>query len=151
DCPALLSCHSACNMDHDVFISYSSKDKDDADAVCHHLEDRGIKCWIAPRDIDGGKCYSESICDGVEQASILLLTLSANSNVSAGVASEVEIAFRNRKTIIPFRIENVLPSKKLLFFVSSVHWLDAFPLSPESLDRLADSIFRKLGRQVQDS
>ena len=37
-------------MPHDVFISYSHKDKAVADAVCHALEDRKIRCWIAPRD-----------------------------------------------------------------------------------------------------
>jgi len=34
---------------HDVFISYSSKDKTIADAVCARLEMRGIRCWIARR------------------------------------------------------------------------------------------------------
>jgi len=30
-------------MSHDVFISHSSKDKEIADALCHALEDTGIK------------------------------------------------------------------------------------------------------------
>jgi hypothetical protein len=38
-------------MAHDVFISYSSKDKPTADAACAILESKGIRCWIAPRDI----------------------------------------------------------------------------------------------------
>jgi hypothetical protein len=29
--------------------------------------------------------------------------------------------------VLPFRIENVLPSKSLEYFLSSQHWLDAFP------------------------
>jgi hypothetical protein len=36
---------------HDVFISYSSKDKTVADSVCAKLEQEKISCWIAPRDI----------------------------------------------------------------------------------------------------
>ena len=36
---------------YDVFISYSSKDKHVADAVCVALEQHGIRCWLAPRDI----------------------------------------------------------------------------------------------------
>jgi hypothetical protein len=36
-------------MAHDVFISYSTKDKPIADAVCGTLERNGVRCWIAPR------------------------------------------------------------------------------------------------------
>ena len=30
-------------------------------------------------------------------------------------------------SILPFRIEDVLPSKSLEFFLSTQHWMDAFP------------------------
>ena len=39
---------------HEVFISYSSKDKTVADAACSVLENKGIRCWVAPRDIVAG-------------------------------------------------------------------------------------------------
>jgi hypothetical protein len=35
-------------MSHDVFISYSSKDKPIADAICVHLETAGIRWRVAP-------------------------------------------------------------------------------------------------------
>ncbi len=34
-------------MAHDVFLSYSSKDKAVADAVCHALESDGVRVWMA--------------------------------------------------------------------------------------------------------
>lgn len=40
---------------HDVFISYSMKDKVVGDAVCATLEAKRIRCWIAPRDILPGQ------------------------------------------------------------------------------------------------
>ncbi|MBV8226902.1 MAG: toll/interleukin-1 receptor domain-containing protein [Verrucomicrobia bacterium] len=46
-------------MSHDVFISHSSADKRAADAACALLETRGIKCWIAPRDIRPGSDWGE--------------------------------------------------------------------------------------------
>lgn len=33
-------------MNHDIFISYSSKQKNIADDVCHYLEENGYRCWI---------------------------------------------------------------------------------------------------------
>ncbi|MDB5446864.1 MAG: hypothetical protein JWQ97_2181 [Phenylobacterium sp.] len=41
-------------MSHDVFISYSSRDKPTADALCHTLDAAGVRCWMAPRDIQPG-------------------------------------------------------------------------------------------------
>ena len=55
-------------MLHDVFISYSSRDKVIADAVCHFLEQGGIKCWIAPRDIAPGFDYADMIEDACREA-----------------------------------------------------------------------------------
>ena len=39
-------------MSFDVFISYASKDKVIADAVCTRLEAAGIRCWVAPRETE---------------------------------------------------------------------------------------------------
>jgi TIR domain len=39
---------------HDVFLSYSSKDKTWADSACAVLEQHRIRCWIAPRDMTPG-------------------------------------------------------------------------------------------------
>ena len=44
-------------MAHDVFISYSHKDKPVADAVVAGLENKGVRCWLAPRDIALGSSY----------------------------------------------------------------------------------------------
>ena len=40
---------------------------------------------------------------------------------------EVERAVHKQLSILPFRIEDVLPSKSLEFFLSAQHWMDAFP------------------------
>ena len=57
----------------DVFISYSSQDKPTADAACAALESANIRCWIAPRDIDPGRDYAESIIDAIESARVFVL------------------------------------------------------------------------------
>lgn len=37
-----------------VFISYASKEMEVAARVCKFLEDNGIRCWIAPRNVSAG-------------------------------------------------------------------------------------------------
>lgn len=46
-------------MAHDVFVSYSNKDKPVADAVIAGLENKGIRCWVAPRDITPGSSWGQ--------------------------------------------------------------------------------------------
>jgi hypothetical protein len=55
-------------MAHDVFISYSSRDKPTADAVCAALESHGIRCWIAPRDVLPGMEWGEAIVNAIHDS-----------------------------------------------------------------------------------
>jgi len=64
-------------MAHDVFISYSSKDKAVADAVCASLEARKIRCWIAPRDVLPGEEYAEALIESLNQSRLMVLVFSA--------------------------------------------------------------------------
>jgi hypothetical protein len=108
-----------------VFISHSSADKKIAIALCHYLEERKIKCWIAPRDISIGKDYGAAIIDGIELSSIMIVIFTNAANKSKFVKNEIERAFNYQLVIMPFRIENIQPSKSLELFLSSTHWLDA--------------------------
>ncbi|MDR2672453.1 MAG: toll/interleukin-1 receptor domain-containing protein [Coriobacteriales bacterium] len=115
-------------MAHDVFISHSSVNKTAADAICHALEQNGVKCWIAPRDISPGSNYGSEIIKGIKECKLFLLVFSNEVNNSPAVQKEVERAVLGyHKTVIPFRIEDVAMNENLEFFLTDVHWLDAFP------------------------
>jgi hypothetical protein len=137
-------------MSHDVFICYSSRDKPVADAVCAVLEAEGVRCWIAPRDILPGVDWGESIIDSINEARAMVLIFSSNANAAQSqIKREVERAVNKGIPVIPFRIENVMPTKSLEYFLSTPHWLDAFtPPLDEHVRQLADSIKRLLGKQV---
>ena len=132
-------------MGHDVFISHSSKDKAVSDAACALLERRGLRCWIAPRDILPGQEWGEAIVDGIKGARVFILIFSSNANFSQQVRREVERAAGHGLPIVPFRIEDVQPAKSLEYFISSQHWLDALkPPMERHLDYLADVVGRLL-------
>ncbi len=136
-------------MAHDVFISYSSHDKAAADAVCQYLEARDIRCWYAPRDVLPGSEWGASLVEAIESSRIMVLLFSTAANDSPQVRREIERAVGNSVTIIPMRIEDVMPGKSLDYFLSSQHWLDAlsWPLADEHLAQLADSVSRISGRR----
>src|SRR5271169_2057690 len=114
-------------MSHDVFISHSSLDKAAADAVCHGLEARSIRCWIAPRDQVAGRPYGEQITEAIETAPVMVLVFSDNVNKSQAVLNEINIAAGANVTIIPFRIAAVAFNPELHYYLGRAHWLDAFP------------------------
>ena len=116
-------------MAHEVFISHSSQDKPVADAVTASLEQSGVRCWIAPRDIRPGASWGGAIVEAIEASSVMVVIFSAQSNASKQVMREVERAVQHDVVVVPFRIEDVTPSKDMEYFLSSTHWLDA--MSPE--------------------
>ena len=115
-------------MTHRVFISYSSQDERAADAVCEALEGNGIRCWISHRDNKAGASWSEMILAAINEARVVVLVLSGHSNRSSMVAREIERAANKNIPIVSLRIEDVMPSGSLEFFLSANHWFDAYPL-----------------------
>jgi hypothetical protein len=110
----------------EVFISYSQSDGDCAHEMVARLEAQGVRCWMAPRDIAPAADWAAEIIDAISAARVMVLVFSASSNQSPQVRREVERAVHKRVDILPFRIEDVLPSKSLEFFLSAQHWMDAF-------------------------
>ncbi len=128
-------------MAHDVFISYSSKDKPVADAVCAGLETRGIRCWIAPRDIMPGVEWGGALIDAITASKVMVLIFSSNANSSPQIKREVERAVAKGVRLLPFRIEDVPLAKTLEYFISTPHWLDALTQPLEGhIAKLADTV-----------
>jgi hypothetical protein len=132
-------------MPFDVFISYAKTDEALADAACASLEELGIHCWIAPRDIPPGFEWPAAIVDAIDHCRCMVLIFSAQANSSKQVFREVDKAVRIGIPIITLRIENVAPTGSMEHFLRSLHWLDALPPPPEDhLGRLIDAVRRHL-------
>src|SRR3990172_6799228 len=106
-------------MAHDVFISYSAKDKPTADAACATLETKGIRCWMAPRDILAGTNWGASVIRALGESRVMVLVFSSHSNHSQQVLREVERAVSKGAIIIPLRIEDVPLSEDMEYFIST--------------------------------
>lgn len=110
-----------------VFVSYSQPDRTAAFGIVEWLESHGIDCWIAPRDVRPASDWAEEIVDAIAGARVMVLVFSASANESPQVRREVERAVHRRVAVLPFRVEDVEPARSLEYFLSSQHWLDAFP------------------------
>lgn len=135
-------------MAHEIFVSYSQPDRQCALELTAYLEARGLGVWIAPRDVSPAADWAAEIIDAIASARVFVLVFSASSNDSAQVRREVERAVHKDRRILPFRIENVMPSKCLEYFLSSQHWLDGFPPPREPhYARLCQSLLQWLSDQ----
>jgi hypothetical protein len=134
-------------MNHDVFISYSTRDTEIAEAVCESLEKDGILCWIAPRDIQPGQEYADAIIDALNTCRVFLVILSEESNSSPQVRREVERAVSKDLTILTFRIDNTILSKAMEYYLSNRHWLDASKVVfSNQLHSLSEAVKQLLGQ-----
>jgi uncharacterized protein YjbI with pentapeptide repeats len=81
---------------YSCFISYSTKDQGFADRLWADLQNKGVRCWFAPHNVQGGKKLHEQIDEAIRRYERLLLILSPNSMNSEWVKTEIRKA-RNRE------------------------------------------------------
>lgn len=130
----------------DAFISYSSQNKLEADTICGKLEALGIRCWIAPRDILPGTEWAEGIIEGIDASRVMVLVFSEHANNSPQVRREVGRSMSRQLPIIPFRVQNTLPTHALEYCLGNMHWLDAFdPPLERHVEYLATVVRRIVG------
>src|SRR5215813_10136914 len=127
-------------MAFDTFISYSSKDKTAADAACAVLERAG-PVLDRPDDMRPGQEYGHSIIEAIDQCRVMVLIFSADANDSRQIHREIERAVSKGVPIIPLRIEEVVPTKSMEYFLGAIHWLDALtPPLEKHLQQLAEAV-----------
>lgn len=94
---------------HSLFISYSTKDQDFAERLHADLQNKGVRCWFAPHDIQSGKKIHEQIDEAILIHDRLLLILSPASMASEWVSTEIAKARKRevkekRRVLFPIRL-----------------------------------------------
>lgn len=102
-----------------AFISYSTKNQNEADALRSYLRKQGVQTWMAPGDIPAGSEYAQVINQAVRGCACFVLVLSNASQNSQWVSREVERAINYEKIIIPIQIENVVLNDAFSYYIGS--------------------------------
>ncbi|MFB6307168.1 MAG: toll/interleukin-1 receptor domain-containing protein, partial [Flavobacteriales bacterium] len=133
-------------MSEQVFISHSTDDSEIAEQLVNFLEDQGIDCWIAPRDIPPGEDWDEAIIDAIEQCQGMIFLLSENSNQSRQAKREVQLASEESEMwVVPVTLGNVEPNKKFKYYLTSVQWLQIDqPSDTEDMNTILEELKNKL-------
>jgi hypothetical protein len=94
---------------YSCFISYSTADQDFADRLYTDLQNKGVRCWFAPHDMQGGKKLHEQIDEAIRLHDKLLLILTPHSMQSEWVKTEIVKARKRemrdqRRVLFPVRL-----------------------------------------------
>ncbi len=133
---------------HLVFISHSSKDAPIGQLICHRLEEAGVRCWIAPRDIKWGD-WANAIMDGLERADVCVTIVGENYLESTECPKELAEATRTCKYIIPFKLDSTELTATVRYHLGPCHWLDAS--TPPLESRVEELVARVLHLSENDA
>lgn len=124
-------------MKHDVFISYSRKDIDAANALCDLLNSAGVDYWI-DRNIHGSANFLTEITQNLRNCTVLIFVASANSALSPWTQKEILFALKHHKVIIPYRIGDFCfeDNDELDFVFTNVQWIASEQEVIAALDKL---------------
>jgi hypothetical protein len=123
-----------------IFISYSSTDQKIAETICDALQSRGFSCWIACRDIGPGENFQEAIVKAIRSAKLMILVFTSNANNSDEIKKEVVLAGRHRVTVVPVRVEDVVPNDALAYEFATRQWIDLFKDWERNIEQLTARI-----------
>lgn len=125
-------------MEHDIFISFSSKDREIVKAIVTYLEMRSIRCFVSYRDIPAGENYGGVLAEAVESCRLLVLVFSSHANLSKEIDKELTLAAG--KPILPFKLvdEPYVPAKR--YHLVDKQWIDAFPEPEQHFDQLFKAV-----------
>ena len=105
----------------DIFISYSSKDREKADQLTELLASAGLSVWIDQSSIDAATSWSAEIVDAINSCSAFIVLLSPHSIESHNVIKEVSLASEKRKKILPLDLEPITLPRELEYQLAGIH------------------------------
>jgi hypothetical protein len=130
-----------------VFISYTESNRHIADMIYSALKSKGIRGWVAHRDIAPGLNWPDEISKAISQSKIMILVLSLNTQKSLYISREVTLAADENIIIIPFCIEEVSLRGGLKLLLGNCQWINAFPkLQEKHLGQLIETVLGYLGK-----
>lgn len=106
-----------------VFISFSSKQQNEATRICNLIEANGISCFISSRDLIAGEEYAKQLIDNISACDSVVLVLTNDSNNSPHVLREIEYAVSHNIPIIVYVQEECTLSKSMEYFLMTHQWL----------------------------
>ncbi len=93
------------NQRYDVFLSYSTQDKDEARQIYDALAEVGKSCFMAEKSLQPGDKFQDEIRASIRASAEVWILVSPRSIQSAWVQREVSAAWALDKRIVPVLLQ----------------------------------------------
>ena len=113
-------------MGAEVFISYSSLDRDRVMPVVESLRGNGISVWVDEGNIHAADLWSEQIVQAIADCHVMVVMLSQNSTDSHNVVKEVMLASEQKKVLLPVYLEPAEVPAKLQYQLAGIQHLELY-------------------------
>lgn len=109
----------------EVFISYSSRDRERVIEIADRLEKLGVSCWLDRNKILGASNYGPEIVAGIKGCKVLLLCCSDASMRSKNVKQEIQLGWKYDRPYLPLLLEPVSFPEQLQYWLEGWQWVEA--------------------------
>ena len=111
-------------------------------ALVSELESMGVACWTAEKGIEAGEDYNEILPVAIKKCEMMLFFVSPVSINSEEVESEIIAAKREKKKLIPIKINDfdLFANEKWQHLLSQYQVTDLFTSNPEEVKKMAEKI-----------
>ena len=121
----------------EVFVSYSSVDREIAQRIVATLDSRRVNYWLDQERIKTGDSFVSTIGVDVLAAKIVVLILSEAATKSPWVNREIVAAISAGIPVLPFKIQDFELSKEFRLILGVIQWQEAYRGSiGNEIDRL---------------
>lgn len=134
---------------YDIFISYSTQDKERVVSIVSELKKKGYQIWIDEEGISSGEQFKKAIVEGLSNSRMMLFFSSLHSNRSEWTEKEIGYADRLKKRIIPIRLDGSAYNSSIDFDIGNYDYVDfsTAPKMAREKDKLYSSLEGYLGRK----
>ncbi len=107
----------------EVFVSYSSHDREHVLAIADQLQRAGVRVWLDRNKIPGGGSYGTEIVRGIKACKILMLMCSDAALRSKNVKQEIQLAWKYGRPYLPLLLEPTGFSEQVEYWLEGCQWV----------------------------
>ena len=131
-------------MGAEVFVSYSSLDRDRVMPAVESLRGNGISVWVDEGNIHAADLWSEQIVQAIADCRVMVVMLSQNSTDSHNVVKEVMLASEQKKALLPVYLEAADIPAKLQYQLAGIQHLELYGENEQQvLEDLANGLAKR--------
>ena len=132
---------------YDIFISYSNKNRSTVHRYAKMLEQQGYSVWYDSK-LHTGAQFSKEIVEAIKKSRLFLFFSSKDSNLSKWTRSEILVADKYGKQILPVKIDNTDYDNSIMMVLLPLQYVSLTD-TPDASEKLLDSVKSFIGSPSQ--